>query len=197
MSTTEIAKTADTDIDLRSLITEGKNPRGIPAAVFIDDVEKFLTKGKGHEILLGAFQELYSKYKYMEQSFDVSKAQYKQKIPELEQTLDAVKLLKKKQEDGEDMYANYSLSDTVYTKTKVDTEADKVCLWIGANVMVEYTSSEAITMLEEQLVGSAAKLEELNDDLYYLRENIITVEVNMARIVNHSVRMKKLEGSKK
>ena len=133
----------------------------------------------------------------MEQSFDVSKSQYKQKLPELEQTLDAVKLLQKKQEAGEDMFANYSLSDTVYTKAKVDTEADKVCLWIGANVMVEFTSAEAKDMLEEQLVGTAAKLEELNEDLFYLRENIVTVEVNMARIVNYSVKMKKLAESKK
>ena len=95
MSTTEIAKTADTDIDLRSLITEGKNPRGIPAAVFIDDVEKFLTKGKGHEILLGAFQELYSIYPKLEDdlliaNMEIKKLVNQEKYPKLNEIINKV-----------------------------------------------------------------------------------------------------------
>lgn len=186
---------ADSDLDLRGLITEGKNPRGIPSAKFIDDVEKFL-ENITVESSIGALQELYSKYKYMENNYDQSKANYKSKLPEIEQTLDTVKLMKSKRDNNEDMYTNYSLSDTVYTKAKVDIQADKVCLWIGANVMVEYPIDEAIEMLEEQLIGTAAKLDELNEDLYCLRENYITVEVNLARIVNYSVKMKKISEAK-
>jgi uncharacterized coiled-coil protein SlyX len=57
--------------------------------------------------------------------------------------------------------------------------------------MVEYNYEEAINLLETQLVQSYAKLEELNEDLYHLRGNSITVEVNMARLFNHSLKMKK------
>jgi len=57
--------------------------------------------------------------------------------------------------------------------------------------MVEYSYDEAIELLESQLIQSHAKIEELQEDLYHLRGNSITVEVNMARLFNHSVKLKK------
>ena len=57
--------------------------------------------------------------------------------------------------------------------------------------MVEYSYDEAIELLESQLVQSRAKIEELQEDLFHLRGNSITVEVNMARLFNHSVKLKK------
>ena len=59
--------------------------------------------------------------------------------------------------------------------------------------MVEYTYDEAIDMLETQQKQSAAKIEELNEDLDFLRGNSITVEVNMARLFNYNVKLKKLK----
>jgi hypothetical protein len=59
--------------------------------------------------------------------------------------------------------------------------------------MVEYGYEEAVTLLENQLVQSQAKIAELQEDLYHLRGNSITVEVNMARLFNHSVKLKKLK----
>lgn len=63
--------------------------------------------------------ELYSKYKFMEQSFEKSKSVYKSKLPDLEQTLTLVQMMIKKQEEGEPMITNYSLSDTVFAKAEV------------------------------------------------------------------------------
>ena len=71
------------------------------------------------EPALGAFNELYSKYKYMESSFERSKNVYKSKIPEIEQTLELIKLMKQKQDDDEEMITNYSLCDTLYSKAQV------------------------------------------------------------------------------
>jgi hypothetical protein len=71
------------------------------------------------EAALGAFQELYSKYKYMESSFERSKNVYKSKIPEIEQTIELIKLMIKKEEDGEEMITNYNLCDTIYAAAKV------------------------------------------------------------------------------
>lgn len=70
-------------------------------------------------------------------------------------------------------------------------EEQKLGLWIGANTMVEYTYDEALELLTGQLAASHVKLAELDEDLSFLRANSITVEVNMARIFNHSVRVKK------
>jgi hypothetical protein len=55
----------------------------------------------------------------METSFERSKNIYKAKVPEIEQTLEMIRAMVAKQEASEDMYSNYSLSDTLYTKAKV------------------------------------------------------------------------------
>ena len=178
------------DLNITTLITDGKNPRGIPAAKFIDNVDEFL-RGTSVEAALGAFNELYSKYKYMESSFEKSKASFKSKVPDIEQTLEAIKLMKKKQENDEEMFTNYSLCDTIYARAKVDTACEKVFLWVGANTMVEYTYDESIELLEVQLKQTHLKIEEFSEDLYHLRGNSITVEVSMARLFNHSVKLKK------
>ena len=107
------------DMTLKNLLLEeGGNPRGIPAAKFIENVEEFLG-GASVESTLGAYQDLYGKYKYMEQSFEKSKSVYKQKVPDIEQTLDTIELLITKRNESEPVYTNYSLSDTVFAKAKV------------------------------------------------------------------------------
>ena len=100
------------------LVTEGKNPRGIPSAKFIESVETFLEQATA-EVSLGALNELYSKYKYMETSFERSKNIYKEKIPDLERTIEIIEMLKLKSEENEDLVTNYSLCDTIYSKAKV------------------------------------------------------------------------------
>jgi Prefoldin subunit len=71
------------------------------------------------ETALGAFNELYSKYKYMEGHLEKSKEIYKSKIPDIEQTLESIKLMKQKKENDEDMFTNYSLCDTIYARAQV------------------------------------------------------------------------------
>lgn len=68
-----------------------------------------------------------------------------------------------------------------------------VYLWIGAGTMVEYTYEEAIDLLQNQQAQTKLKIQELQEDLYFLRGNSITVEVNMARLFNHSVKARKLQ----
>jgi hypothetical protein len=59
--------------------------------------------------------------------------------------------------------------------------------------MVEYTYDESIALLEVQLVQSHNKIAEISEDLFHLRGNSITVEVSMARLFNHSVKLKKIK----
>eukprot|EP00605_Chrysophyceae_sp_TOSAG23-4_P001996 GSChrysophyteH1.ASY1.ANO1.2210.1 assembled CDS len=177
------------------LITEGKNPRGIPGAKFIENIEDFL-KNESIEAALGALNELYSKYKYMEGSFEKTKTVYKSKIPELEQTRELLKIMKSKREDDEEMFTNYSLCDTIYAKAKVDVNADKVSLYVGAKTFIEYSVDEGLELMDQQIEASYEKLNELNEDLAFLRTSSITVEVNMARLFNHSVKQKKAKAGK-
>lgn len=63
--------------------------------------------------------------------------------------------------------------------------------------MVEYTYDEAIELLTSQLEQSQIKIVELDEDLTFLRGNSITVEVNMARLFNYSVKLKKILDARK
>ena len=76
-------------------LTGERNPRGIPAVKFIEDVEAHLValycKGGTIDDLtdekvaecVGVMQELYSKYKFMEQHLVKNKVNYRNKLPEL------------------------------------------------------------------------------------------------------------------
>ena len=79
---------------------------------------------------------------------------------------------------------------------QVNTSSGKVCLWMGASTMVEFTYEEALDMLRIQLEQAEAKINELNEDLQDLRSSSITVEVNMARLFNQNVKDKKIIAEK-
>ena len=100
------------------IVTGEKNARGIPAAVFIDDVEKFL-EGSSVEVALGAFNELYNKYKYMEKSFENNKSIFKSKIPEIMQTVELLKLMKHKHTESEEMIV---VSDGIFYEFSNDLD---------------------------------------------------------------------------
>lgn len=114
------------------------------------------------------------------------------KLPEIEKSLKLVQFLKqKKEEDEEPVCTRYNLSDMVYANAELDCSAGIVNLWLGANVMLEYTYDEAIELLSSKL--EMAKIEHVNivEDLAFTRDQIITAEVNMSRVYNWDVRVKR------
>ena len=61
-----------TSLKLES-ITDGQNERGIPAAKFIEDIETFansFTPPASAELLIGAYSDLFAKYKRYEDSLN-------------------------------------------------------------------------------------------------------------------------------
>lgn len=67
----------------------------------------------------------------METSFERSKNVYKSKIPELEQTIELIKLMIKKEEEEEEMLTNYNLCDTIYAAAKVELRPLLFCFVIA------------------------------------------------------------------
>lgn len=66
----------------------------------------------------------------MENSLERSKINLKSKLPEIEKTLDLVRVLQQKHEAGEGLTTHYSLADTIYAKADVECSGT-VCLWLG------------------------------------------------------------------
>eukprot|EP00695_Tsukubamonas_globosa_P003616 TRINITY_DN734_c0_g1_i1.p2 TRINITY_DN734_c0_g1~~TRINITY_DN734_c0_g1_i1.p2 ORF type:complete len:189 (+),score=74.69 TRINITY_DN734_c0_g1_i1:123-689(+) len=169
------------------------NPRQIPRAVFIENTEEFVSKGAIEDIMR-KLQEQYSKYKLMEAKVLQSKAAYKTKIPELRKTLAAVEHLNAKKDSSEAVETSYELSDNVHA-TAVIEQPKCVCLWLGANVMVEYSFEEAIAMLSRNLETAERNLTNNEEDLAYLRDQITTMEVNMARCYNQDVKNRRKQAA--
>lgn len=176
------------DVKMATILTGETNPRGIPHVVFIESVEKILasTTNSSVESLIGAFNELHQSLKSLEVYKQRTKAQMKKKIPEITKTLELVKHVS----SGQDVTANYSLSELLYARAKV-MPTGSVYLWLGANVMVEYPYQEAIDILELSLRNAKDRLAICDQDLDHLRDQIITVEVNMARVFNYDVKKRR------
>ena len=153
--TTKGAAASSTDddaianISLES-ITEGTNVRGIPTKKYLDDIDIFANSFNppaSSELLIGAYSDLYSKFKAYEQQLEQKKQTYQNSLPEIEKSLTLVKHLKTKKDADEKVITRYNLADTVYSKAEVDCSQGIVNLWLGANVMLEYTYDEALELL--------------------------------------------------
>ena len=149
-------------------------------------------QGATIEGVIGAMQELYSKYKFMETHLMKNKTSLKTKIPDNEKTISMIDFLMQKKEADETIDASFNLSDNIFAKAKIHA-TETVCLWLGANVMLEYTYTEALEMLNRNLVTASEKLVDVNEDLDFLRDQIITAEVNIARIFNYDVKKRRKE----
>lgn len=117
---------------------------------------------------------------------------FQQKIPEIQKSLAIVKSLKTKQEQKDLLVARYSLADQVYGKAEIDTSVGVVGLWLGANVMLEYTYDDAIELLSEKEEHAKRDFQEVTKDLLFTRNQIVTAEVNISRIYNWDVRRKRI-----
>lgn len=170
------------------------NARGIPKAPFVDDVAEFVSKS-GVKESLDKFQEMLQKYKYMEMTTLQRQAGLKEKIPDIQKSLEMVEFLQLKGQSEDDVVTtNYELNDTLYTEAKIQASGLKsVYLWLGANVMLEYDIGEAKQLLSERLDGARLGFATCEEDVLFLRENITTVEVNIARVHNWDVNRRKKE----
>eukprot|EP00002_Diphylleia_rotans_P002575 TRINITY_DN1161_c0_g1_i1.p1 TRINITY_DN1161_c0_g1~~TRINITY_DN1161_c0_g1_i1.p1 ORF type:complete len:149 (-),score=38.28 TRINITY_DN1161_c0_g1_i1:300-746(-) len=112
------------------------NPRGIPRARFVENLDSFLASEDSADSALKKMQELYSKYKLMEGQLTQKRKALKQKIPEIVKSLESVRLLKAKKEETEPVQTTFSLSDNVFAHAEVDAANDVVCLWLGVSVIL-------------------------------------------------------------
>ncbi|KAL8909176.1 MAG: hypothetical protein Q9207_000350 [Kuettlingeria erythrocarpa] len=112
----------------------------------------------------------------------------KEKIPDIQKTLDMVQFIKSRKPGSDPIETTFELNDTLHAKAVVPP-TDEVYLWLGANVMLSYPVSEAETLLESKLSTAQKSLENCEEDLDFLREQITTLEVATARVYNWEVTM--------
>ena len=172
-----------------------KEHRGIPKAIFLEDVDGYMSTAQPQRSaaeVLKEFDEQLQKYKYMELNLLQRKKRLKGQVPDIEKTLEIVQHMLKKKEE---IQTHFMLSDQVHALATVPP-TDTVCLWLGANVMLEYSIEEAVALLTKNLNTATVNAEQLDDDLGYLSNQITTMEVNMARVYNWDFKRRKAMAEK-
>ena len=148
-------------------------------------------KEQGADVTAGAvikrLDEQHSKYRFMELNLVGKKRRLKRQIPDIRSSLDMLKLIRARKEAEQEMQTNFLLSDEVYM-TAIVPPTDRICLWLGANVMLEYDLDEAEQLLQRNSDAAERNLAQVDVDLDYLRDQITTTEVNMARVYNWDVK---------
>ncbi|XP_021686779.2 prefoldin subunit 3 isoform X2 [Hevea brasiliensis] len=155
--------------------------RGIPGAQFVEDVETYLTQsGLDVNSALSFLQERLQQYKLVEMKFLAQQRDLQAKIPDIEKCLDVVATLQAKKGTAEALVADFEVSQGIYSRACIEA-ADSVCLWLGANVMLEYSCEEATALLQKNFNNAKASLEVLVADLQFLRDQVtITQEAQNA-----------------
>jgi len=114
------------------------------------------------------------------------------KIPDIQKTLETVRFLASRPADAPPLETTFELNDTLFAKAAVPP-TDEVYLWLGANVMLAYPIPEAEELLSGKLKTAKESLGTCEEDLEFLREQITTLEVAFARVYNWDVAQRRKE----
>ncbi|CAA0824129.1 Probable prefoldin subunit 3 [Striga hermonthica] len=129
-------------------------------------------------------------YRVVEMKLLAQQKDLQAKIPDIEKCLDVVATLQAKKGTGEAVIADFEVSEGIYSRARVE-DAESVCLWLGANVMLEYSCEEATTLLQKNLENARASLEVLVADLQFLRDQVNVTQVTIARVYNWDVHQRR------
>merc|ERR1712047_19018 len=100
-----------------------------------------------------------------------------------------------KKDANDETNSQFLLSDSVFASAKIPP-TDKVCLWLGANVMLEYSLDDAEELLTKNKESAEKNVKQIAFDLAYLRDQMTITEVTMARLYNWDVKRRKEKGQK-
>ena len=148
---------------------QAENSLGIPKAIFLEDVEKFMMEdNKSAEVVIRKLEELFQKYRVMEVSLLQKKEKLKTQIPDIKQSLDMVKLLERNNEENRTVETDFILAHNLHARAEIPPTKN-VGLWLGANVMLEYTLEQADELLTKNHEQAKLTMEQTDKDLDFLK----------------------------
>ena len=169
----------------------------IPKAIILENIDDYLeTKKLNLDEASETIKEDFRKYKIMEESFSVQKAKMQESIADYKKSLAALEMLdEEKKKNKKSIELTYKLDENIYAKSVVE-DFDKVCVWLGANVMVEYGREEAKEMLLKNLKNIERVYGEVDEELGFIQDQITTTEVNLAHLHNFSIQQQQQSSNK-
>ena len=156
-------------------------------AIFVVAPDPPAEQDKAADAVMRELQEKFQTFKLLESRLLQSRARMMGKVPHIEKAIEMVALLLEKETSAEQITVDFELSDQVYTKATINKGTQTVYLWLGANVMVEYSLTEAKGLLEQNRINANANISNHEKDLNFVRDSITTLEVSLARVYNWDV----------
>ena len=179
-----------------SSTSTGEQFNGIRRAPFLEDVDATMKSekfGKTAEEALRVLDRMYSNYKLIEATLESQRQKLESRLPDLKSTLASIQHVQEANEEGKELTTTFCLTDNAFTGARI-TDTSKVCLWLGASVMLEYDVNEAKEVLGSHIEQADAKLKTTLESLDYVRDQQTTMEVNMARVYNWDVTRRRKAG---
>jgi prefoldin subunit 5 len=172
--------------------------KALPTVEFVEDVDSFMNlpaNANNAALTLKREEDMRTRLKMLEANNVDTKKRLQSQTEELTKTLEMLSEIKRRKIQNEEMSTHFRFADHVFLKAKVPP-ADKIGLWLGANVMLEFDLEEGETLLKEKSAKAAESLKMTNALIDAVRELVTTTEVNMARIYNWDVKRRQLEKEK-
>merc|ERR1712203_843977 len=144
-----------------------RNFRVAHVTLFFENVGSYMKGEDSAEEKLKVLDERHQKYKFMETNLTSRKRRLKTQIPDIGSSLILINKLRAKKEANEDTETEFLLSDSVYASARIPA-TEKVCLWLGANVMLEYSLDDAEELLTKNKESAEKNVKQIAFDLAYL-----------------------------
>jgi len=96
--------------------------------------------------MLEAYDKTYQNYKMMEESLLSKQRRLRSQVKDIKSTLSILDHMASKKDDPAGVTTDFRLADALWAKAHIP-KTEKVSLWLGANVMLEYDIEEAQTLL--------------------------------------------------
>ncbi|XP_012369377.1 prefoldin subunit 3-like [Octodon degus] len=146
------------------------------------------------DTVLKKLDEQYQKYQFIELNL-AQKKQTKRKKGEISDIKQISRNYKIHTEGEKKPTVSLETRFLLHCKASIPP-TDKVVLWLGANVMLEYDIDEVQALLEKNLSTAMKNLKSLDEDLDLLRDQFTVTEVNMATVYNWDVKRNKDDSTK-
>lgn len=119
----------------------------------------------GVDKVLKRLDDQHAKYKFMEFNLLSKRKRLRSQIPDLKKSLTMIEKLEKQKDEFE---TQFLFSEQVFAKAIIPP-TDTVCLWLGANVMLEYSLVDAKQLLQQNIAAASKNLGYVEHDLDFLR----------------------------
>lgn len=178
-----------------------KNEKNIPGMTFIEDIPDWCRK-YGAEQLVEELNVFHNKYKYMEAQTQKHSDSIKLKIPDIEKAIESVVFLKEKYDEQkkvnqqENLNVDFMVAHNLWAKAEVPVN-ETVYLWLGADILCEYSHEEALALLNKNLSNAKVTLKSNETTIDFLRDQITVCEVNISRAYNEYLELQKKSEAKK